>query len=116
MNTIEGAYFYYSFFIPLIGYWVSVAVRNSYTNSWYATNWINIANLIRWISSAVMFLVPVIVYPFYWFNSDISSFVLAWYMVNILADGMAAFYLIYFFMDLIIAFMAGRDSREICVN
>ena len=96
----------------MAGYWIQIYMKVDLTGlDATPTNWIEYSALLRWAISWLLFLTPVIAFPLYWLQDDISDFVNAWYIVYVLADAVPAFYVIFFLVDLLIAIF-GPDAYE----
>lgn len=112
--AIMGGFIYFSFFAPLVGYWVRMAIRKSVTHSWHSKNWVDMMNLINWIFHLVIFFTPAIMFPIFWTHNDTSNYILAWYFINILADFIPAFYGVFGLGNFIVALTAGKGTKEYC--
>lgn len=70
--------------------------------------------MINWIFNLLVFLFPAIMFPLYWLRREVADFINAWYYVNILADVMPFYYLVFLIMNIVIASYSGRGDRQIC--
>ena len=67
--------------------------------------------LLHWIVSLIMFIFPMVMFPFYFLNgSELANFMNAWYYVNILGDFWFFYNVIRFFVNLFIAIYSGRGN------
>ena len=110
-----GILYYVQFLAPVGGYWIQIYSKVDLTGlDATPTNWIEYSALLRWAISWLLFLTPVIAFPLYWLNDDISDFVNAWYIVYVLADAVPAFYMIFFLVDLLIAILGPDGYYDQC--
>jgi len=105
---------YLQFLAPVISYYVRMAIRYPVTQTWIATNWVDIANLVNWIFWLVVLIFPAIMYPLYWLDDLLINFLTAWYTINILADLIPIYYVAFFIMNLIIAASSGVGTQTVC--
>lgn len=97
-------------FAPIAWYFSRIAIQVSNGGSTLATDWLDITTLVFWIADLILFVTSFATWPFYWLESEQLDWVMAWMMVNWIADGMPALAIIFWVWFLIVAIGSGTGN------
>lgn len=111
-----GVVFVWDVLAPIVWYFVRMSIRQKRTGLYTATNMVDIATVIMWIVNLVFFLFGFALWPFTFMKDERIDFLMAYSLVYIYADGMAALTVIYWLLYLFTAIFSGSGEEIECVE
>lgn len=109
-----GVVLFADFIIPIGYYFGRMAIRAQSTGTRSATNWVDITGAIFMTFCMILFVAPMLVWPFHWVQSEQLDWVIGWMFINMIAEAMPALVVVFWFWYLIVAIGSGVGSETVC--
>lgn len=108
---ILGVTLFSNFIIPVAFYFGRMAIRQNSTGTYNATNWVDITSAIFMTFCGLLFIAPMLLWPFHWLQSEQVDWVIGWMVINMVAEAMPALVIVFWFWYLFVAIGSGVGSE-----